>query len=209
MEFLIQILLIAPPILFAITIHEFSHGWIADKLGDPTARHSGRLTLNPLAHLDPIGTLMLFIVHIGWAKPVPVNPENFANPRKSMFWVGLAGPASNLIAAFIFGMMLRWIQFFPQSQMLAPVMMYVVLFNLILAIFNLIPIPPLDGYNILLRILPIKHAYNFSQFARIGPFILLGIIVIGEITKTPILLNIISPLVRFFSVLFTGQDFGF
>lgn len=209
MNLLIELLLIVPPVLFAITIHEFWHGLVADKLGDPTAREAGRLTLNPLAHLDLIGTLMFFIVKIGWAKPVPVNPGNFQNPRRDMIWVALAGPASNLVSAFIFGMMLRGLELILPPQMflaIAQVLVYLVLFNLILASFNLIPIPPLDGYNILLGILPLSHAYSFSQIVRFGPFILLGIIVIGQVTGFNLLWLIIEPAVSFFSCLFTGQN---
>lgn len=213
---LLEILLIGPPILFAITIHEFAHGFIADKLGDPTPRMSGRLTLNPLAHLDPIGTLMFFIVHIGWAKPVPVNPNNFQNPRKDMLWVALAGPISNLISAFVFGMLLRGMLFFglplfsiEQFSLIVQVIEILVVFNIILAVFNAIPIFPLDGYRILTGLLPIQQAYGFSQFARYGPFILLGIILIGQITKVPILWRIIEIPVQFLNFLFTGQNLPF
>ncbi|MBU1487197.1 site-2 protease family protein, partial [bacterium] len=100
-------LLIALPILMAITIHEYAHGYVAYLLGDPTARNSGRLSLNPLKHLDPLGTLMLFIVHFGWARPVPVDPSYFKNPRKGMLWVGLAGPGANILAAFVLGTIFR------------------------------------------------------------------------------------------------------
>lgn len=213
---LLEILLIGPPILFAITIHEFAHGFIADKLGDPTPRMSGRLTLNPLAHLDPIGTLMFFIVHIGWAKPVPVNPNNFQNPRKDMLWVALAGPISNLISAFVFGMLLRGMLSFglplfsiEQFSLIVQVIEILVVFNIILAVFNAIPIFPLDGYRILTGLLPVQQAYGFSQFARYGPFILLGIILIGQITKVPILWRIIDTPVKFLNFLFTGQNLPF
>lgn len=213
---LLEILLIGPPILFAITVHEFAHGFIADKLGDPTPRMSGRLTFNPLAHLDPIGTLMLFIAHIGWAKPVPVNPNNFQNPRKDMLWVALAGPISNLISAFVFGMLLRGMLFFglplftiEQLSLSIEVIQILVVFNIILAVFNTIPIFPLDGYRILTGLLPVQQAYGFSQFARYGPFILLGIILIGQITKFPILWMIICIPVQFLNSLFTGQNLPF
>lgn len=210
---LLEVLLICPPILFAITIHEFAHGFIADKLGDPTPRLSGRLTLNPIAHLDLMGTLMFFIAHIGWAKPVPINPNNFQNPRKDMLWVALAGPLSNLICAFVFGMLLRGMLFLgvplfssEQFSLIGLVIRLLVSFNIVLAVFNAIPIFPLDGYRILTGILPIQLSYEFSQVARYGPFILLGIILIGQITNFPILWMLISPLVIFLNFLFTGLN---
>jgi len=211
-----QILLFGPPILFAITIHEFAHGFIADRLGDPTPRFAGRLTLNPLAHLDPIGTLMLFIAHIGWAKPVPVNPNYFQNPRKDMLWVGLAGPLSNLICAFIFGMFLRGIMFFglplfslEHLSLIALIIQILVVFNLVLAVFNAIPIFPLDGYRILTCLLPAQQADELNRWAQYGSFILLGIILIGQMIRFPILWMIISPTVKFLNFLFTGLNFPF
>jgi len=217
MNNILEILLIGPPILFAITIHEVAHGFIADRLGDPTPRLAGRLTLNPLSHLDPIGTLMLFIAKIGWAKPVPVNPNNFQNPRKDMLWVALAGPISNLICAFGFGMLSRGISFGILLSLFSPeqvffiiqIIQIVVFFNIILAVFNAIPIFPLDGYSILTGLLPAQQAYEFSQFARYGPFILLGIILIGQITKFPILWMMIGIPVQFLNFLFTGQSLPF
>jgi len=213
---LFQILLIGPPILFAITLHEFAHGFIADRLGDPTPRFAGRLTLNPLAHLDPIGTLMLFIAHIGWAKPVPVNPYYFQNPRKDMLWVALAGPLSNLISAFVFGMFLRGIMFFglplfslEHLSLIALIIQILVAFNIILAVFNAIPISPLDGYRILIGLLPAQQADEFSHWEQYGPFILLGIILIGQMTGFPIFWMIINPAVQFLNFLFTGQTLPF
>ncbi len=212
-DILFDILLIGPPILFAITIHEFSHGFIADKLGDPTARLSGRLTLNPLAHLDIIGTLMFFIVKIGWAKPVPVNPNNFQNPRKDMLWVALAGPVSNLICGFIFGILLRWMVFgglslFPPEQwgLAIQVIQIIVIINIILAVFNAIPIFPLDGYRILTGVLSAQQAYGFSRFAKYGPFVLLAIILIGQATEFPVFWMLIGIPVQILYFLFTGQQ---
>lgn len=213
---LLEILLIGPPILFAITIHEFAHGFIADKLGDPTPGFAGRLTLNPLAHLDPIGTLMFFIAHIGWAKPVPINPNNFQNPKKDMLWVALAGPLSNLICAFVFGMCLRGMLFFgapplfsTHLSLIVSIIQILVAFNIVLAVFNTIPIFPLDGYRILTGLLPSRLSYEFSQAARYGPLILLSLILIGQITNFPILWLLIGPVVIFLNFLFTGLNLPF
>ena len=115
MEMILQFLIIAPPILFALTVHEYAHGWVALKFGDPTAKMAGRLTLNPLSHLDPIGTIMLFLIHLGWAKPVPVNPYYFRDPRRDMMWVSFAGPGANILAAFGFGLIIRFLNLFPAN----------------------------------------------------------------------------------------------
>ena len=213
MNFFTQLLLIAPPILLALTVHEYAHGWTADKLGDPTARYAGRLTLNPLAHLDPIGTLMLFIVHFGWAKPVPVNPYNLRNPRKDMIWVSLAGPGANLLMAFALGTLLRPFElhrltFSNPLNIIAIMIMYGVFINIILAVFNLIPIAPLDGSKILLGLLPPERAYAYQQWEPYGPMILIGLILMGAFLHIPILWMFMRPLVSFFSYLFTGHDLG-
>ena len=213
MNFLTQLLLIAPPILLALTVHEYAHGLVADRLGDPTARYAGRLTLNPLAHLDPIGTLMLFVVHFGWARPVPVNPYNLRNPHRDMLWVSLAGPGANLALALLLGLPLR---FFDLQRLgtgtfmdvAALMLVYGVFFNIILAIFNLIPIPPLDGSKILAGLLPAEQAWKFQQFERYGPMLLLGLIIMGSILHIPVLSMFLRPFVSFFSYLFTGHNLG-
>ena len=207
-----RILLLAPPILMALTFHEVAHGYIALRLGDPTAKMAGRLTLNPLPHLDPIGTIMLFLVHIGWAKPVPVNPLNFKNPKKDLLWVSLAGPASNLGLAFFFGMIFRMI---PKAQlitasgmshMLIVMLIYAIIINLVLCFFNLIPIPPLDGSKILMGLLPPEMEARFMEFERVGPMVLMGVIVFGMLFHIPILWMILKPFLSVFSLLFAGMD---
>ncbi|MEA1986998.1 MAG: site-2 protease family protein, partial [Candidatus Marinimicrobia bacterium] len=158
---LTNILALAVPILFALTIHELSHGMVAYYFGDPTAKNAGRLTLNPLAHLDPIGTLMIFIVHFGWAKPVPVNPAYLRNPKKDMIWISLAGPASNMVLAFITGLLIRVVGLNITDNFtldfIKMMLYYSLTINLALAVFNLIPIPPLDGSKILAGLLPPKY----------------------------------------------------
>ena len=213
MNFITQLILIAPPILLALTVHEYAHGWTADKLGDPTARYAGRLTLNPIAHLDPIGTLMLFIVHIGWAKPVPVNPYNFQNPKKDMIWVSLAGPGANLLTAFALGTLLRLfdintLTFSNPLNIIVIMLTYGVFINIILAVFNLIPIAPLDGSKILLGLLPPEQAYKYQQWEPYGPMILMGLILMGAVLHIPILWMVMRPFISIFSILFTGHDLG-
>ena len=203
---------IAPPILLALTCHEYAHGYVAYKLGDDTAYRAGRLTLNPLSHLDPIGTLMLFIIHIGWAKPVPVDPRNFKDPRRDLIWVSIAGPAANMILAFIFGMVLRvfgehWTIFGPAiGRFIYIMLVYSVMINLVLAVFNLIPLPPLDGSKILGGLLKGEAAYKFAQLERWGPLIFLVVIAGGYYLNIPVIWWIISPFVKFFSILFVGKD---
>ena len=210
---LLTILIMAPPILLALTLHEYAHGYVAYRLGDDTAYRAGRLTLNPLSHLDPIGTLMLFIAHIGWAKPVPVNPYNLRNPKRDLIWVSIAGPAANMILAFIGGMIFRtiprhWFMFQHSgfTGILLTMLVYMVVINIVLAVFNLLPFPPLDGSKILGGLLT-GNAYNqFKRFERYGPFIFLALILGGYLLKLPILWWIIAPFVRIFSILFAGVD---
>jgi Zn-dependent protease len=185
---------------------------MAFHLGDDTAYLAGRLTLNPLSHLDPIGTLMLFLVHIGWAKPVPVNPYNFRNPRRDLIWVSLAGPGANLLLAFLSGMILRifmrqhLILDMSAGGILTMMIVYSVLINIVLAIFNLIPIPPLDGSKILGGVLRGELAYRYATLERWGPIIFVILIASGYFLKIPILWWIISPFVRILSILFAGID---
>jgi len=182
--YLTQILAFA----IAITVHESSHGWMADKFGDKTARAMGRITLNPIAHIDPIGTVILPLLLIltrspcifGWAKPVPVNPYNLRNPRKDMLWIGLAGPAANIITAIIFSFILRSGLIIPNS-LANTFIVQVILINLVLAIFNLIPIPPLDGYQILSGLLPRETAISYSRIEPYGMWILLALLFLGVI----------------------------
>lgn len=205
-----QILALVIPILFALTIHELSHGLVALHFGDPTAKNAGRLTLNPLAHLDPIGTLMLFIVHFGWAKPVPVNPAYFKDPKKDMIWVSLAGPVSNIILAFLTGMIIRIVGMEMSNNFtfnfFKLMLYYSLTINLALAVFNLIPIPPLDGSKILQGLLPPKYDEIMYNLERYGPFILLGIIMFGRFTGVSIIGSIIWPFVNVFANLFAGMS---
>ncbi len=206
-----KLLIIAPPILLALSFHEYAHAYIANKFGDDTAKQSGRLTLNPLAHLDPIGTIMIFLVHFGWAKPVPVNLNRLRNPKKDMLWISAAGPFANMILALISGILLRFIFAIggaPNQHSIIGLLIYALFMslqiNLALAIFNLLPIAPLDGSKILFGLLPVKHGDKIYFLERYGPFILLGLIIFGRVTDVPILGGLIWPFVKFFSKIFSG-----
>ncbi|MBN1154093.1 site-2 protease family protein [candidate division KSB1 bacterium] len=203
----------APPILLALTFHEYSHAYVANRLGDSTAKDSGRLTLNPLSHLDLLGTIMVFIIHIGWAKPVTVNPANFKNPRKDLLWVSLAGPASNLLLAIIFGLLYRFMQIEAIYNAASGVWVigmnmisFAVLINLILAFFNLIPLPPLDGSKILSGLVPAKYDRFLSTFERYGHFALLALVVLSMVFDLPVFSYFYMPFVRLLSFLFAGES---
>lgn len=159
-------------LLVAITVHEFAHAWTSDRLGDPTARLAGRVTLNPLAHLDPLGTLMLLLFRFGWGKPVPFDPFNLRNPRRDAALISFAGPAADLILAIFLSLLIRFI---PSSQLfLTPF----IILAITLAIFNLIPIHPLDGGKILVGLLPERLASQWDEtLNRFGFFIIIFLLI--------------------------------
>jgi Zn-dependent protease len=183
--------LVAIPLLFSIIIHEVAHGWVAYRMGDATAKWSGRLTLNPLNHLDPIGTLMLFLAGFGWAKPVPVNFNNLSDKRKGVIFVSSAGILANILLAFV---ALLFVRLFSTSSpgmtliLLNKVCTYVAYINITLAALNLIPIPPLDGSKILMGILWEKTPYFLTRLEPYGFFIIIGFLFLG----------ILDPLIGFF-----------
>ena len=198
-----------PTILYALTIHEYFHGWTANKFGDPTARLQGRLTLNPLAHIDILGALCFVFAHFGWGKPVPVNPYNFKNPRRDNMIVSFAGPASNFVSAFLFGVIFyffRHVTFVPMdiSAIIFNLLISGIIVNLSLAFFNLIPLYPLDGSHILEGLLPSSMVLKYRRIERYSPFILIGVIVVGNYTGISILGRILGPPIHFFLKLFTG-----
>lgn len=173
-----------PALLVALTIHEYAHARVAVWLGDSTPRYMGRLTLNPLAHLDPIGLVMLWLFRFGWAKPVPINPFNFKDSKQGMMLVALAGPLSNILTATLVAL---FVGFFIKLNLLSGIWMKVLWltysYNIIFAIFNLIPLPPLDGAKIVASFLPGKHAYTYEKIEPYGPFILMGLVYIGVINN--------------------------
>lgn len=174
-------------LIFSVTLHEVAHGWMADKCGDPTARLHKRLTLNPLAHLDLVGSvivpLLVFLTNLpmpAWAKPVPVNFYNLRDPKIDMMKVALAGPLSNIGLALFFSIILR-LGLVPQLTLLEHLLLCGVIANFLLAIFNLLPIPPLDGSKILLGILPAGLSDRYAYFERFGLFILIFFIAVGAL----------------------------
>jgi len=180
---LLELLQILMVLFLAVVFHEYAHGWVAHRLGDPTAQQAGRLTLNPLKHIDPIGMivvpLVLKILHfkfvIGWAKPVPVNFANLHNPRRDMIWVALAGPLTNFVLAFLLSRLL----ILAPTHFIYETIALAVLINLILGFFNLIPIPPLDGSRVVMGLLPIRMGRRLAQVEPYGFLILLVLLNLG------------------------------
>jgi Zn-dependent protease len=191
LNFIQKVIVFALPVLFAITVHEVAHGWVASKLGDKTALMLGRLTLNPLKHIDLIGTVIVPLILLllggfifGWAKPVPVNPNNLKKPRRDMAFVAIAGPIANIIMAFIWAaiMKLGMILMAHGLKFALPIVLMGnagIIINLVLMILNLIPIPPLDGSRVVSALLPAKWAHKYDRIAPYGIFILLLLLVTG------------------------------
>ena len=192
--------------MFALSFHEFAHAWMASKCGDNTAARMGRLTLNPMAHLDVMGSLMILFVGFGWAKPVPVDSRNLRDPRKDMMKVAAAGPLSNLLLAMLAGMALRLlggINFLLDTNF--PVLIfYFTQINIALAVFNLIPVSPLDGSQIFSGYLMKTNPELALKIQSYGPQVLFGLILFGYVTGFSILWLVMKPFVNFFMLLFIG-----
>ena len=202
-----EIIFLIVILLFSVVIHEVSHGVVANYLGDPTAKYAGRLTLNPLKHIDPIGSILvpLFLVIIrspfliGWAKPVPINPYNFRDQKYGSAKVAVAGPASNLAIAIFFGLILRFVPIGGSASGLSFMFSYIVFINILLAVFNLIPVPPLDGHHILFSFLPYSLQSVKVFLTQYGTFILLFIILF--------LFQFIMPIIAWIFTLIVGSSF--
>jgi len=192
----------ALPVLFAVVLHEVAHGWVADKLGDDTARWMGRLTLNPLKHIDPVGTILIPIILLvmqspflfGYAKPVPVNWNKLRNPKRDMVWVALAGPITNLILALLSTVLLIVATSLPDTMLwmakpLALMCQASIIINLVLCVFNLLPLPPLDGGRVAVGLLPGPMAYQLSRIEPYGFMIIVALLVFG------LLQTVIGPVV--------------
>jgi Zn-dependent protease len=204
--FAIQIVIV----IASITIHEFSHGYSAYLLGDDTAKRAGRLSLNPIRHLDPIGALMLLIVRIGWAKPVPINPYNFKDQKIGTSITAAAGPASNFIIAILVAILFRLIQ--PLSQIniifyfIVFALQFTVMINIALGLFNLIPIPPLDGSKIISGFLSDEMYFRWMQWEKQGAYLLMLIFGISFFLKIPLFQTVIVPPLNFFTTLLLGTS---
>jgi len=201
-EFFIKVSIMLVPALMAVTCHEVSHGFVADRFGDSTARMLGRLTLNPLKHLDVIGTILIFVIGIGWAKPVPVNFHNLRHPKRDMVWVAAAGPITNFILAAVSAFLMRGLVVLgagipdnsPAANVIDPVTLmlaFSVYVNLLLGIFNLIPLPPLDGGRVAVGLLPQGASL---ALARVEPFGM--IIVIALVFLTDLFNQVIFPILN-------------
>jgi Zn-dependent protease len=194
-DVVLRVIIWAVPVLFSVILHEVSHGWVAYKLGDDTAKRMGRLTLNPIPHIDILGTVILPLIMIiaggpvfGWAKPVPYNPHNFdrhINPKDGAMWVALAGPVLNLILAFISSFILvltaKWFSGLPSVFYYSLIQLFkaLVIINIVLACFNLIPIPPLDGSKVLMRFLPSKYESYYVMMERYGFLVIIILLATG------------------------------
>ena len=200
--FVQRLILQIPALLVAVTVHELSHGLVAERLGDPTARRQGRITLNPMPHIDPLGALAFVLAGFGWAKPVPVNAQNLRHPLRDMALVAAAGPISNFIVALVALIAFRLVGRFDAAPFLAEpaagVLLYVYLFNLGLGIFNLIPLPPLDGGHFLPYFLPSGSWTFIRQLEQYGPFILILLVMTGATRY------IIGPVFALVSALYLG-----
>ncbi len=213
-NFLLKLSIMLVPGMLAIVCHEVSHGYIAWRYGDPTARMLGRLTLNPLKHIDIIGTLMIFFVGIGWAKPVPVVFENLRNPKRDMIWVAAAGPITNIILATVSAFALRGLVAIgnsavsgsPAAMLVEPLLMmlaFSVYINLLLAIFNMIPLPPLDGGRVLVGLLPWRQSNALAKMEPYGMVIIIVLVFFTNIFST-----IVSPLLFLGVKLLAGPESG-
>ena len=205
-------------LLIALSVHEFGHAWVASRLGDQTARSMGRVTLNPLKHLEPAGTFMFLVIGFGWGRPVPVDSSMLRGGRRAVAYVSAAGPGSNFITAATFGILMRLYDVTPTtgiilsnpdlslSAWLATALTYIVVYNLLLGIFNLIPLAPLDGSQVVFGIAPREIAQQLLRFQPYAPTVLFGIIGLDLILGIGILSSILIPPVQIIGRLLIGQD---
>tara|TARA_A100001037_G_scaffold306142_1_gene349496 strand:- start:4154 stop:4789 length:636 start_codon:yes stop_codon:yes gene_type:complete len=199
------LVLLIPTLIFALSFHEYAHAWMASKCGDFTAARMGRLTMNPMAHLDPMGSFMILFVGFGWAKPVPVDGRNLKNPRTDMMKVAAAGPISNLLLALVAGMVLRFLNGTGLlTETVFVLLLYFTRINITLAVFNMIPVAPLDGSQIFSGWLIKTNPQLAWKIQSYGPQVLFGLILFGYITGFSIIWLLMEPFVNFFMLIFAG-----
>ena len=193
-----------PVLLFAITIHEYAHGRVALALGDPTAKNAGRLSFNPISHIDPFGAICLFLFSFGWAKPVPVDIRYFKNIRRDTVLMALSGPLSNLAVALVTGIFIRYFLF--PWEIYVKVLIFMLLMNIGLGLFNLLPIPPLDGSHILENILPVSFAQRYERIRQYAPFIFIGLLLLDRFLQIGIFARLLGVPIYFIAHLFGGDN---
>jgi Zn-dependent protease len=206
-------------VVVAVTVHEAGHAWSALQLGDRTALHLGRVSLNPARHLDPAGSLLFLLVGFGWGKPTPVNPNNMrGNPVSGMAITSFAGPAANLLTALLLGLPVRlgavpWNQPFDRipliqsgpGDVVGDLLAYAILFNILLAVFNLIPLPPLDGFKVAIGVLPAEAGRAFASIGRFGATPLILLILLDVLLPVRIIATVLNPLIRVAGLVVVGQ----
>lgn len=207
-------------VVIAVTVHEAGHAWSALQLGDRTAQRLGRISLNPVRHLEPAGSLLFLLVGFGWGKPTPVNPANMrGSPVTGMAVTSFAGPAANVLTALLIGLPIRagiipWNPPFQRVPLLSggpdavlgDVAAYAILFNILLAAFNLIPLPPLDGFSVALGVLPRKASQLFASIGRYGPTPLIALILLDLLIPIPLIANMLSPVIDLLGLVVVGQS---
>jgi len=193
----ITFVILALLLIFSIGIHEFSHALIADRLGDPTPRAQGRLTINPLAHLDPIGMILIVVIGFGWGKPVVYDPYNLNNPHRDSAYIALAGPVSSLLTAIVFALLVHIV---PVATPIVQILMYAVRLNVMLALFNFIPVYPLDGFRIVSGLLPAQSREDWNQLSHYGIIILI-LLIFPLFGNSSVLSLLISPSISFITSL--------
>jgi Zn-dependent protease len=212
MDFFSRIIIQLPILLVTLTIHEFSHGYVAYLLGDDTAKRAGRLTLNPISHIDPLGLIMLFIARFGWAKPVPINPYNFRDYKRDTALTAAAGPAANFVMAILLSIIFNLIKkanpelMYTGGNILTSILLYSIMINLALGLFNLLPIPPMDGSKILGGFLSDEAYAKFTARERQGAQILMLILVVSYVFRLNLIGSIIMPPLNFLLKLLIGYS---
>lgn len=196
----ILFLLIALALIISISFHEFAHAFVTDKLGDPTPRYLGRVTLDPRAHLDPIGTLLLLFIGYGWGKPVPFNPINLSNPKRDAAIIAFSGPFANFLLAGILSLIFNYI---PLPELVQGFLYLTIFYNIILGVFNILPIHPLDGFKIVRGMLPQNLALQWEQIAPYGMYVLLFLVISGSLG------GIMQPIINVFETIFGLPSGGF